>query len=311
MTTRNAVCGVLLGALVLTSCAASEPGARFNLDLATFGGLQLWSDVAWSEGARVQRHAWTGHHRLLDASNVRRAWGSEAHCRDELDALEEGRVEPAPEGQHLVVLLHGLWRTRASLARMQQALEQDGYRVATLSYASSQGTVDEHAACVARVLDRQRGVERVSFVTHSLGSRVVQRLTEREDAWRERIDLAHVVQLAPPNQGSRLARAARHLAPVRWVFGPTLDELIAPSPRTATESLGVIAGVRGQSGGWNPLLGGDDDGVVSLRETRAGQPHEHLSVEAAHTFVMNDAEAIEATRRFLRTGAFAPDTQSP
>ena len=75
----------------------------------TLGGSQLWADLAWDGGWRVQRHVWTGHARLLDEGDVRRAWGSKAAClaalRDHAGALgnDEGPV---------VVVLHGLWPTR-------------------------------------------------------------------------------------------------------------------------------------------------------------------------------------------------------
>jgi pimeloyl-ACP methyl ester carboxylesterase len=296
-------------AIVLTGvvgCAAqgsdaSTAGRRFNLPLRTLGGAQLWADVAWSDGWRVQRHVWTRHHRVLDDSNVRRGWGDEAHCR----GLLEENADRSGTG-HAVVLLHGLGRTRYSLGPLRRGLEEQGYQVVSLSYPSTRASLDEHAASVARVLDGMHGVERVSFVTHSLGGRVVLRVLERDDAWRERIELGRVVQLAPPNQGSRFAAKTRRVPPVGWVLGPSLLELADgnSSPALNDVEVGVISGARGKPYGWNPLLLEDDDGVVGLSETCPQFPHEHKTVRGFHTVLMNDAEVIGATSRFLAQGTF-------
>lgn len=300
---------------VALGCATGEAGLP-NAPLPTLGGAQLWADVAWSDGWRVQRHAWTGHHRLLDDANVRRAWGGEEPCRAvvaEREARRAAEREREREGsEHLVVLLPGLGRTRGSLATLHAALAADGYRVASLAYPSTRGTLDEHAADVARVLDGVRGVERVSFVTHSLGGRVVQRLLARDDAWRRRIDVGRVVQIAPPNRGSRLGRLASGAPPLTWLMGPALAEVAEPEPEPEAEAggaeryvpFGVIAGVRGTPHGWNPLLPGDDDGVVSLDETRLAGPHARLCVRGLHTFLMDDAAVVAATRGFLTSGTF-------
>lgn len=48
---------------------------RMNVPVVTFGGMQLWNDEILHGGWRVQRNIETQHCRLLDADNVRRAWG--------------------------------------------------------------------------------------------------------------------------------------------------------------------------------------------------------------------------------------------
>jgi len=304
---------LVLSALV--GCAvqgrgASTAGGLPNLVAPTFGGAQLWADVAWSEGWRVQRHVWTRHHRLLDACNVRRGWGGESYCLSLLDANR--RIEEDTErrdGAHLVVLLHGLGRTRYSLRALHRELEQQGYRVLSLSYPSTRASLDEHAESVGRVLDRLRGVERVSFVTHSLGGRVVRRVLERDDAWMQRIEPGRVVQIAPPNGGSWLAAQLLDVPLVEYVLGPSLLEVAQACtlPPPDGVEFGVLAGTRGTPSGWNPLLFEDDDGVVALSETCLEFPHEHMVVRGFHTVLMNDEEVLGATSRFLAAGTFEPE----
>ncbi|MFM8727416.1 MAG: hypothetical protein ACKON9_20075, partial [Planctomycetaceae bacterium] len=55
--------------------------------LPTLGGRQFWGDVAFRAGFRIQRNVFTGHFRLLDASDRRYASGTEAECRSALEAI--------------------------------------------------------------------------------------------------------------------------------------------------------------------------------------------------------------------------------
>ena len=50
-----------------------------GLAVPTLGGRQFWSDRLVYGGWRIQENFLTGHSRLLDAGNVRRAWGTFAH----------------------------------------------------------------------------------------------------------------------------------------------------------------------------------------------------------------------------------------
>lgn len=285
---RGLMLGVLLS--VLVGC---------NMDMPTMGGRQFWSDVAWSDGWRVQQHVWTGHCRLLDPEDVRREWGSESLCRAN---LPQGRAD------RLVILLHGLGRTRFSMEPLRLKLEAGGHRVASLSYPSTRASIDEHAERIERVLNRLEGVDQVSFVTHSLGGRVALRLLERRGAWMDRMEIEHLVQLAPPNGGSSLARQLAGVPLVSTLMGPSFLEVRYPAKeRPPSEiAVGVIAGELGSPRGWNPLLAAGNDGVVTLAETRPDFAHEYLQLDAAHTFLMGSNKALAAVSAFLNGRALQP-----
>jgi pimeloyl-ACP methyl ester carboxylesterase len=181
-----------------------------------------------------------------------------------------------------------------------------------LSYASTRGSLEQHAQSVEAVLNQLDGLKRVSFVTHSLGGRVVLRLLEREGDWMEHVQVNAVVQLGPPNRGSSIAEQTGQLPLVGVVLGPSFWEVAKPGDEVPPETceFGVIAGVRGTHSGWNPWLAGDDDGVVGLAETRASFPHEHLSVNSLHTVLMTDERALAAISRFLERGSFETEPGS-
>lgn len=48
-----------------------------NINFPTMGGSVFWNNLAEVNGWRVQRNNITGHCRILDADDVRRAWGGE------------------------------------------------------------------------------------------------------------------------------------------------------------------------------------------------------------------------------------------
>lgn len=279
---------------------------RWNVPLTTLGGAQYWGDEMIRCGWRIQQNALTGHHRLLDPQDTRRAWGTFEACRV---VLEERRIAERiePPSQHLVVLVHGLFRTKSSFAKLERALREAGFDVEGVNYPSTRRSIAEHAAQLTRILDRDEDHTRVSFVTHSLGGIVVRAALAQDAAWKQRIEVGRLVQMAPPNRGSIVAEALSDWIVFEWVTGKSGQDLspggVAAVPPPSCP-FGVIAGGKGDAEGYNPLLEGDDDGTVTVDSTRLDVEHEFLLVKALHSFVMSNERAISATVRFLRSGRF-------
>ena len=280
---------------------------KWNVPTVTTGGLQFWGDVFVFQDWRIQEHVYTGHYRLLDSGRVRRAWGSYEGCRV---AFEEQRVAQKlrRKSDHLVLLLHGLGRSRHSFSAMHQKLTEAGYEVASVGYPSTRRSLAEHAAQLAGVLERTEGVRTVSFVTHSLGGIVVRKLLATPGRWRDSIKPERVVMLAPPNHGSVIADVLEDWVPFQVIAGEVGQELtpeaLAELPAPAC-SFGVIAGGMGKAHGYNPVLVGDNDGVVLVDNARLPGTDDFLLVNASHSFIMCKTKVIEATIAFLKTGRFA------
>src|SRR5690606_31403002 len=100
----------------------------------------------------------------------------------------------------------------------------------------------------------------------------------------------------------------------QWVCGPGGCQLgtdprglIAKLP-TPDFEFGIIAGGRGNNGGYNPFIPGDDDGTVTVASTRLPGATDFLQVNGVlHSFLMFDPKIIEATASFLNTGKFRPE----
>ena len=300
----------LLGVAALVggahAVAAESDRLLPNLALPTLGGSQLWADLAVDGGWRVQRHVWTGHARLLDGDNVRRAWGSKAAC---LAALCDHAKAVEDQERPVVVVLHGLWRTRRSMSTLAASFRGAGYEVIDVTYPSARASIEEHAAQVAGLLNRLSGSDReVSFVTHSLGALVTRQLLARErDAWRGRHRVHRAVFIAPPNRGARLAEIGRKVPLLPWIYGEPMRQIAGGFARELAGPgipFATIAGGCGDGEGWNPLIPGDDDGVVAVAETRLRGAAGELVVRRLHTTIMKDPAAIDAAVEFIQRGVF-------
>jgi pimeloyl-ACP methyl ester carboxylesterase len=311
----------LLGLIPLSGCenlppsvsnAAAEMHQPLNLPMPTLGGRQLWADVRWYAGWRVQQHVWTGHSRLLDQNNVRRAWGTRESC----DAsLEAARTEQklALRSDHLVVLLHGLGRSRSSMEDMQQALLADGYEVADIGYPSTRQSIAEHAAQIHGLLNQlavDGGIEKVSFLTHSLGGMVARAVLTTPADWQSRIEVHRLLMLAPPSHGSAIAESLKDFLPFQWLMGESGQNLALSEAHQIAQPncrFAIIAAHRGEGKGWNPGLQGADDGVVRVDEAKLEGSEDFWLIEGLHSFIMDKPEVIEASLRYLRTGHLQPE----
>lgn len=277
-----------------------------NLPFQTLGAKQFWSDLFWYNGWRIQQHCGTGHCRLLDPDDLRRAWGARESCRVAFERLRHEQKVARPQ-RHLVILLHGLGRAKSSMAKLGDALTGAGYSVASLSYASTRDGLDGHVERLEQLLNELDDVEQVSFVTHSLGGIVARGVLNRPRAWRHRIKLGKLVMLAPPNRTARLAELANEIRAAGVIMGDCVHELaegVAEELALPPLPFGIIAGAKGDGRGWNPLIEGDDDGVVGVEETRLLGAADFLALPVLHTFIMNDPAVHRATLSFLSTSSF-------
>jgi len=148
----------------------------------------------------------------------------------------------------LVVLLHGLGRTRFSMRHVERELLSRGFQVANVGYPSTRAGVEALAELSwSRVHAHAGAFEQVHFVTHSLGGILLRQLL----AWDKVALIGRVLMLAPPNHGSEVVDHLRRWPVVPSLMGPAFLEL-GTGPQ-GPERLGparaptaVIAGSRPQ-----------------------------------------------------------------
>jgi len=213
-------------------------------------------------------------------------------------------------------MFHALARTPASMAKMERALEAEGYVVLNCGYPSRTQPIEQLSlAAVAEALadERLRGCTKIHFVTHSMGGILVRYYFANKTDAR----LGRVVMLGPPNKGSELVDVMKTWWLFREINGPAGQELGTDKDSLPNQlgpvsfELGVIAGDRSVNWINSCMIPGTDDGKVSVENTKVEGMKEHLVVHATHPFMMNNRRVITAVIAFLKSGSFGEAPPSP
>ncbi len=200
-----------------------------------------------------------------------------------------------------VLLLHGIWMRGFMMARLAKHLDAHGYVTETIDYPSLSKGAD---ACADDLRERigAYAEDAVHVVGHSLGGLVALLATQGDGP------LGRTVCLGSPLTGSSAAKTLSNFAP--WMMGQSRERLLAGLDEwRGAREVGVIAGR--VPFGMALLLGGldgDNDGTVSVSETRLPGIHDHAVIAATHTGLPFSDEAIAMTTNFLRHGRFADAT---
>lgn len=300
----------------------SDRGWNWSVAYFALGEAQFWSDEFERAGYRIQRNSETKQHRLISPTGKRLASGEFDKCSQELDriAAEEGLP---PHQREVVVCLHGLCRTRGSMASIARKIEDEtGIETINVGYASSREPIDTHAATLERMFARMPEVQRVHFVGHSMGNLVVRRFLARRASGvstATQPEIGRIVMIAPPNQGSRSAAFFAKNPLFGMIWGKSGKQIAGWTSELQREleipdgvEFGIIAGTNEWAAGYNPLLSGNDDLIVSVEETKLPGAADFRETPALHSFIMHDKNVKRLTVRFLQTGLFgSPEEALP
>jgi pimeloyl-ACP methyl ester carboxylesterase len=225
--------------------------------------------------------------------------------------LSVSLLSEAAAATDCVVLLHGLARTSSSLNKMQEALEDEGYRTANIDYPSREHEIavlaeiavgDGLASCRAH-----EDIQKIHFVTHSLGGILLRQYLSSHSI----DELGRVVMLGPPNQGSDAVDELQGVPGFDWLNGPAGRQLgkgessVALALGPVDFELGVIAGNRTIDPITSAVLDNPDDGRVSVEDTKVDGMDDFVVVEHSHAFMIRMREPIDLTKAFLRSGHFS------
>ena len=279
--------------------------------IPTLGGKQFWRDTFLRAGWRIQENSLSGTSRLLDPRNRQWAAGGFDTCHGRFEGLRTQHCI-APNGDHLVLMIHGIARSTGTFRNLQRELQVSGYDTASISYPSTRTTIETHAEGLAVLLDRLEGTKTVSFVTHSMGALILRQLLAENRAWQREREVGRIVLIAPPNQGAAMAQRLKNCRLYKSLYGPAGQQLVPNAaqriPGINGYDFAIVAGGRGAERGFNPLLSGDDDGTVTVAETALEGARETCTVRHIHANITNQPDTIRAATRFIKGGNLVEDS---
>nr|WP_277608362.1 alpha/beta fold hydrolase [Microbulbifer elongatus] len=207
-------------------------------------------------------------------------------------------------------MIHGITKDSRSMASIAAALSEAGFHTVNLDYPSRQHPIEtlaEMAIPVGLNACRQANAAPLYFVTHSMGALLLRQYYEH----RKTSDIARVVMLGPPNQGSRLGNFLSCIPIIKDVNGPAgkqmgVDERSLPSRLGPVKfPLGVIAGTRSFNPFFSAIISGDDDGVVGLASTYVEGICARVAYPLTHNGLAGSAQVIAQVVAFLKSGKFS------
>lgn len=287
------------------SPAPPQDSFKPNLKTHTLGGVQFWGDVKFFHDWHIQQNVFTKHFRLLDGRDVRHAWGTREECEAKLDQIRKKEKLPPMAGT-AVIILHGLGRSDKSVNQLRRHFKRAGYLAIAMNYPSLRANLEQNGEYLHQVMDSLDGIETVHLVGFSMGGIVIRQCLAEYEAPQ----LGRVVFIGSPHQGAELATRFKDWWAFQTIAGPSGQQL-ATAPYGVASALpapecefGIIAGCRGIEDGYNPLIPGDDDGMVSLETTRLPGATDFMTVHTMHTHLVHTPTVIEAAMRFLEEGRF-------
>ncbi|WP_317929390.1 esterase/lipase family protein [Halioxenophilus sp. WMMB6] len=215
-----------------------------------------------------------------------------------------------------VVLLHGLARSDASMAKLAKRLQSEGFTVVNVDYPSREQTIAELSElAVAKGIEqcRLQQSEPINFVTHSLGGILVRYYYSNHEPEQ----LHRVVMLGPPNQGSEVVDHLKNVPGFALLNGPAGQELGTDEASVPKKlgpvffELGVIAGTESINLLLSSYLPNPDDGKVSVASTKVEGMCGFVSLPTSHPMMMKNKQVIDEVVSFLSHGYFQSEQAEP
>ena len=207
-----------------------------------------------------------------------------------------------------VILLHGLGDVKLSMLKLESALKDEGYITKNIGYSSTGETIESLAEKeISIIVDRYKkiGFEKIHFVTHSMGGLIVRYYLQEHDLPAG----SRIVMLSPPNHGSEVADHFQESKFYKLIVGDVGQELATDSNvlsnlKQIIPEIGIIAGNKSSNPYFSKLIPGEDDGRVSVDNTKLTEMKDFIVVPSTHLTIKYNGDVIKQTTHFLKNGKF-------
>lgn len=216
----------------------------------------------------------------------------------------------------LVVLLHGILRTKRSMATLASFLEKNGFDTLNITYPSRRLPIEKIADFVEKEITEHLNnnpCDRIHFIGHSMGGLIIRTLIDQ--CMESLPTLGRIVMLATPNHGSEVADTIGRLWPYKYVYGPAGQQLSTYYTKEVMDQLtfpkdidlGIIAGTSWWLDPFSHLImfNGPSDARVSVESTKLKGMKDHICLPVTHSFMMYNPKVKKQVLHFLKNGKFS------
>ncbi len=203
-----------------------------------------------------------------------------------------------------LVCIHGFLGAKWNMLFIAASFASEGWNVTNWGYQSREKTIEEHALDLVnelQILAYERPNQPIHFVAHSLGS-LILRAAVNHPLCPQEAKQGKAVLLAPPNQGACWGRFLEQFAFARKIAKEAAGRQLMTE--RDFEYLGdfppsmQILVVAGKST-YNPFILAENDGTVTVEETRLNTPHEHIVIKSEHSAMIFNKKAVNLAKQFL------------
>ena len=194
--------------------------------------------------------------------------------------------------------------------KIEAAVQNAGYKTYNCSYPSRTQPIqllsETYIGEAVTYCENAYNSCLIHFVTHSMGAILVRYYL----SLHRLENLGSVVMLAPPNAGSELVDRLSGYELFRLFNGPaghqlgTAESSLPNSLPAVGYKVGGIAGNKNLNVLASALIGTENDGKVSTKNTRLDGMTDYIVLPYTHTFMMQRKEVIDQTINFLKNGGF-------
>jgi len=211
--------------------------------------------------------------------------------------VERQTVERQTVERQTVVLIHGLGGSRLDMWRFGRRLHRAGFQTHKIGYFSLGQRIEPLVDRVKELLGELQdapSVDGIHLVGHSMGAIIARAAL----ADQRPIKVKSLLMVAPPNQGSHVARC---MAPwFSWIV-PSLAQL-SDAPDSYVNQLDELGKMEDLKLG---IIEAEKDRVIAPGAVRLNRPHEYCQVRGHHGILTWYRRTGQLAEMFLRKGRFA------
>ena len=280
----------------------------FSLNIKPFLSDDYWSDIMIADSSCVQENPMLHVTRYIDQTKSINHIGSYESCKQQFISNTLNDNLNANEA-HYVVILHGFFTLPAHFNLLKKQLVHEGYNVLVPHIAVSSDGLENHINRLRQVLESCKGINKISFVTHSFGCILLNNLIPMltKDPHFNNIEFSHNVMIAPTIQGSQLIDCIQKWNLCDFVLGKSAVHMSTKAMQSyrwnfMSQPFGVIRGYT-PLGSLNPFLNGKSDFIVRLDEAYHRDMNV-VDVHGLHNTMLFDRSIIKHIVTYIKNGQF-------